>query len=385
MAELDLILRGGMVVMALERRRVDLGVAHGQIVAMEPELTAPSGEVIDARGLHIFPGLIDAHVHFNEPGRADWEGFESGSRALAAGGGTLFFDMPLNAHPPTIDAASFDAKLAAARAGSILDFALWGGLVPGHVDELDVLADRGVVGFKAFMCNSGIEDFPAVDDRTLLQGMKRAAALKLPVAVHAESETMTRRLAEERLARGATTVRDYLASRPVDAELEAIRRALALAGETACALHVVHVSCGEGVALVTEAQSQGVDVSCETCPHYLTLTEEDLFKLGAPAKCAPPLRPKPSQDLLWQHLSAGRIDLVASDHSPAPPEMKTDANFFKVWGGIAGVQHTLTLLIHEGHARRCLPSTTISRLLSSNVANRFRLPRKGWHQDRRRR
>ena len=155
--------------------------------------------------------------------------------------------------------------------------------------------------------------------------------------------------------------------------MEAIRRALALAGETACALHVVHVSCGEGVALVTEAQSQGVDVSCETCPHYLTLTEEDLFKLGAPAKCAPPLRPKPSQDLLWQHLSAGRIDLVASDHSPAPPEMTTDANFFKVWAASQACNN-LTLLIHEGHARRRLPLTTISRLLSSNVANRFRLP-----------
>jgi allantoinase len=247
-------------------------------------------------------------------------------------------------------------------------------LVPDNLDKLEELAERGVVGFKAFMCNSGIEDFPHVDDETLRRGMKRAASLKLPVAVHAESQSITRRLAQERLARGQTSVRDYLASRPIEAELEAIRRALELAGETGCALHVVHVSCGEGAALIAEARSKGVDVSCETCPHYLTFADEDLLAMGATAKCAPPLRPKSSQDLLWEHLNAGHVDFVASDHSPSPPKMKDDPNFFNVWGGIAGAQHTLPLLFQEGHAQRGLPLPAISRLLSSRVAGRFRLP-----------
>src|SRR5207247_1066104 len=167
-------------------------------------------EIVDAAGLHIFPGVIDSHVHFNEPGRADWEGFETGSRALAAGGGTLFFDMPLNAHPPTIDAASFDQKLAAAQATSLVDFAFWGGLVPGNLDRLEELSQRGVVGFKAFMTVSGMEDFPCVADRTLRQGMKRAAALGKIVAVHAESEAITSQLTQQRLARGKSSVRDYL-------------------------------------------------------------------------------------------------------------------------------------------------------------------------------
>src|ERR1700677_1011234 len=186
--ELDVLLRGGTVVTATELLSADLGVADGKIVALSPGLKSSSREIIDATGLHIFPGIIDAHVHFNDPGRTDWEGIETGSRALAAGGGTMFFDMPLNAHPPTVDAASFDEKLAVARANSLTDFAFWGGLVPGNLDQLEELADRGGIGFKAFMSNSGIDDFESVDDDTLREGMKRAARLKKIVAVHAESE-----------------------------------------------------------------------------------------------------------------------------------------------------------------------------------------------------
>ena len=301
--------------------------------------------------------------------------------------------MPLNAHPPTCDAASFDLKLAAAQKKSVTDFAFWGGLVPGNADKLEELAACGVIGFKAFMANSGIEDFSCVDDATLREGMKRAAKLKLLVAVHAESETLTSKLAQEKIAAGKTSIRDYLDSRPVAAELEAIRRAIDLAGETGCALHVVHVSSGEGVALVAAAKKSGVDVTCETCPHYLVLTEDDVEKLGAVAKCAPPLRPASVQEYLWRQLLAGKITTIGSDHSPSPPEMKTDANFFKVWGGISGVQHSLPLLLTEWSAGlrpgmfdesmvsdkpgRRPALQLIADLLSTNVATRFKIPDKG--------
>ena len=373
MAEFDLIIREGKVVTPTEVREADVGISDG-VITVVGEARGDSRQTIEAKGLHVFPGLIDSHVHFNEPGRADWEGIETGSRALAAGGGTLFFDMPLNAHPPTLDAASFDQKLAAAQAKSLVDFAFWGGLTPGNLDQLAELAERGVVGFKAFMSNSGIEDFARADDQTLREGMKRAAALSKPVAVHAESETITSELSKAAALEGKTAIRDYLDSRPIHAELEAIERALEFAGETGCRLHIVHVSCGAGIALIASAKKLGVDVSCETCPHYLTFTEEDLERIGPLAKCAPPLRPRQAQDALWQYLLAGEITSIGSDHSPSPPGMKTDQNFFKVWGGISGVQHTLPLLITEGYIQRKLALPLLASLLSFNVVTRFGLP-----------
>jgi allantoinase len=287
----------------------------------------------------------------------------------------MFFDMPLNAHPPTIDAASFEAKLAAAQAKSLVDFGLWGGLVLGNQDNLEELSDCGVVGFKAFMCDSGVADFLSVDDQTLREGMKRVAKLGKLVAVHAESEAIARELTLQAVAAGRTSIRDYLDSRPIQAELDAIQRAIALAGETGCALHLVHVSCGTGVALVVAAQKQGVNVTCETCPHYLVLTEEDMVQLGSTAKSAPPLRPKPERNSLWECVRAGQVTTIASDHSPSPSEMKADADFFKVWSGIASVQHTLPLLLTEWNSPD--PKTafhSIARLTSFNVAERFGLP-----------
>jgi len=204
--------------------------------------------------------------------------------------------------------------------------------------------------------------------------MKQAAQLGKIVAVHAESEAITAELAQQALAKGRNSVRDYLDSRPIRAELEAIQRALDLAGETGCRSHIVHVSCGAGVALITAARGKGVNVSCETCPHYLVLTENDMVQLGAEAKCAPPLRPKPDQDALWRCLQNGEIRTIGSDHSPSPPEMKRDRNFFKIWGGISGAQHTLPLLITEGQGKRSVNVTLLAKMLSFDVATRFRLP-----------
>ncbi|MBV9817285.1 MAG: allantoinase AllB [Solirubrobacterales bacterium] len=373
----DVLVRGATVVGIHGTARFDLGVADGLIAALGPELAGPATEEVDASGLHLFPGVVDGHVHMNEPGRADWEGFDTGTRALAAGGATAAIDMPLNAHPPTVTAAAFDAKRRCLERSAFVDMALWGGLVPGGVDAMDELAARGVVGFKAFMCSSGIDDFPGVDDLTLYEGMCRAALLGLPVAVHAESEAITAGLAQRARAAGRTAMRDFLASRPAVAELQAIERAIVLAQESGCSLHVVHVSTGRGVALVADARARGVDVSCETCPHYLVLTEEDAEVLGNVAKCAPPLRSREEREGLWRALADGTLPMVASDHSPAPWGLKSGDDAFAAWGGISGCQTLLALLLTEGHRARGLDLDLLARATSGYVARRFRLSGKG--------
>ena len=350
----DLVIREATVVLpGVFPITADVAIEGEQIAAIGPDLKAR--EEVDARGLHLFPGVLDAHVHFNEPGRTEWEGWATGSAALKAGGATACIEMPLNAHPPTLDGAAFDAKVQAAQASSVVDFALWGGLTPLNLDRLEELAERGVVGFKAFMCDSGIEDFPAADDDTLHAGMATAARLGLPVAVHAERPS---RLKEP----AGTGWRAWVASRPIEAELEAIEAAIAMARDTGCDLHVVHVSSAAGVDLVAGAGG----VTCETCPHYLTLSEDDLETLGTRAKCAPPLRPKHEVAALRRRL--GAVDLVASDHSPCPPHMKA-GDFTAAWGGIAGAQATLGLLLER------LPPPAAAALTSANPAKRFNLPK----------
>jgi allantoinase len=365
------VVRGGTVVTPDGERQADVAIEDGRITAIGPEISA-AGDDIDAHGLLVLPALIDVHVHFNEPGRADWEGAATGSRALAAGGGAVFFDMPLNSTPCTVNGREVDNKRAALEAASIADFGLWGGLVPGSVPEMAEMAGKGVVGFKAFMCDSGLPEFPRADDTTLLDGLREAARLGLPVAVHAESDDMVRRLAQ---ALQAPTARAFLDSRPVDAEVEAIERAARLAGEAGARLHIVHVSSGRGVAAAAEARARGVDVSIETCPHYLFFVNEDLERLGAVAKCAPPLRSQEDQDTLWDDIEAGRIDLVASDHSPTIPAMK-EGSLFEAWGGIAGVQSTLPVLYSGLHARG-VPPARLASLLAAAPARRFNIPHKG--------
>jgi allantoinase len=280
--------------------------------------------------------------------------------------------MPLNSSPCTVGPAEFDLKRAALERSSITDFALWGGIVPGNREALAPLAERGVIGFKAFMADSGLPEFPRSDDRTLHDGMREAARLGLPVAVHAESQDLIKAPVA-----GSTGIRDFLESRPVQAEVEAIRRAGLMAAETGAKLHIVHVSSGKGVAAALEARRLGADISIETCPHYLFFTEEDMERIGAPAKCAPPLRDAREREALWTALLRDEIDVVASDHSPAPPEMKRDANFFRVWGGIAGVESTLAVLLTSGHRDRGLALTRIASLLAAWPAQRFGLSGKG--------
>lgn len=372
----DILVRGASLVLPGGVARADIACAGGRIARIAAAIAEPAAEVVDASGLHVIAGIIDSHVHFNEPGRTEWEGIATGSSALAAGGGTTFFDMPLNSLPPVTDAASLALKRAAAQQSSRTDFGLWGGLVPGNAGQLGPMREAGAIGFKAFMCSSGVEDFPASDAATLREGMRRAAALGALVAVHAEDEALARARAAEMRVLGADP-RTWLRSRPVELELEAIRVATDIAGETGCALHIVHVSSPEGVALARDARRKGADVSVETCPHYLLLSEDDVVRLGAPAKCCPPLRPEHARLGLWRELEAGSIDTVGSDHSPAPPGMKRSADFFEVWGGISGCQHAFELLITEALARGPAEAALarLSALLSGNVARRFGIDR----------
>jgi allantoinase len=275
------------------------------------------------------------------------------------------------------DAARLREKRRLAEAKSRTDFALWGGLVPGNLDQLGGLRDAGAIGLKAFMSESGIASFPRVDRATLRAGMKRAARLGLIVAVHAEDEAAAAAATRRLRAAGRSDAAAYLRSRPAGVELAAIREALEWSGETGCALHIVHVSTPEGLALVAAAKARGVDVTAETCPHYLLLNATAPVRLGAVAKCAPPLRSERRRRGLWSALRAGRIDTIGSDHSPSPPSLKRDPDFFALWGGIAGVQHGFELLLE---ATRRTPARDWPRLAAAAslaVARRFRLPGKG--------
>ena len=372
----DLVIRGGRVVTPQGVVHADIAI-DGQYISAIGRDFAGARRELDATGLVVFPGLVDAHVHFNEPGRTDWEGAATGSRAFAAGGGTLFFDMPLNSSPCTVDGVAFDAKRIALEAVSITDFALWGGLIPGNRDQLEELAARGVIGFKAFLCDSGLDEFPRADDVTLYEGMLEASRLGLPVAVHAESNEITRSLSCRFREQGRHDIRAFLQSRPVLAEVEAIQRAALFAKETRCKLHIVHVSSGRGVATAVEARSRGADITIETCPHYLLFTEDDLLRIGAVLKSAPPLRNHAEREALWQAVLRGEVDTIGSDHSPCHPDLKRREDFFAIWGGIAGVQSTLPALLEEGHYNRGLSLLNIAEKLSTKPAERFGIMTKG--------
>ena len=360
-----MIIRGGTVVTSRGVEKADVAIAGDQIAAVGLNLT-DDGEEIEASGLHVFPGGIDSHVHFNEPGRTEWEDIAHGSAALAAGGYTSFIDMPLNNLPVTTDVAAFDLKLEAMKRSSKVDFGLWGGLVPGNLDRLEPLLRRGVMGFKAFMCPSGIDEFPACDTATLREGMARIAELGSILLVHAEDPS--------RLGTPAgTSARDFIWSRPADAELEAISLAIDMAGAAGCRLHIVHVSTASGAEIISEAQQRGIDVSGETCPHYLLYVEDDMERLGGIAKCAPPFRTALDRERLRRMLRDGRLPMVVSDHSPSTLALKQGDDFFKVWGGISGCQTTRRLLL----ANTDLELKGIAAVTATNVAARFGLTGKG--------
>jgi allantoinase len=344
-----LIVRGGSVVTARGVEHADVAITDGVITSVGRDLEEQPEE-IDATGLHIFPGGIDSHVHFNEPGRTDWEDIAHGTAALTAGGYTCFIDMPLNNLPVTTTVEAFDMKLAAMQRSAKVDFGLWGGLIPGNLDQLAPMVARGAMGFKAFMCPSGIDEFPACDEKTLRDGMRRIAGLDSILLVHAEDPALLREP-------HGPTARDFIDSRPPEAEVSAIELCVELSRETGCRVHIVHVSTVAGAAML------GQDVSGETCAHYILYTEADIERIGGLAKCAPPLR-KERMPLL---------PIVVSDHSPTTFDLKQGDDYRKIWGGISGCQTTRQLLLADERS----DPLTVATVTSTEIARRFRIEGKG--------
>jgi len=332
-------------------------VEHGHIAALTPGGGAGSG-TLDVGDAWLLPGLVDTHVHINEPGRAEWEGFESATRAAAAGGITTLVDMPLNSIPATTSAAALRAKLAAAAGKCWVDMGFWGGVVPGNTPELEGLAAAGALGFKCFLAPSGVEEFPHVDEGDLREAMPVIARLGLPLLAHAESprvlEEAARALAESDPRRYAT----WLASRPGAAEHEAIALLVRLCRETGCRVHVVHLSSADSLRPLKEARTAGLPVTAETCPHYLCFDSETIEQGRTEFKCAPPIRERRHRERLWWALKEGLIDLIASDHSPCPPAMKEpgSGNFMTAWGGIASLELSLAAVWTEARDRGFTPA-----------------------------
>ena len=372
----DLIIKNGTVVFPDRVEKADIAVCDGLIAEIAPEISASATEIVDAAGKHIFPGVTDGHVHFNDPGRTEWETLKTGSSAVAAGGGVAFFDMPLNCSPCTLDAKNFNNKLAVAQKDSLVDYGFWGGFTPKNLDKLEELAECGVIGFKAFSCFSGINEFERADDYTVLVGMEKLAKLGLPLMVHCENAEITRDLTALAVANNKTKARDYFAARPPIVEIENVARMITFAEHTGCKLIIAHISTAKAVELVTQARQRGVDVYCETIGHYLILTGDDVERLGTVAKCSPAIRDEQNQTKMWAKLQNGEIAFVSSDHSPCDPKLK-DGEFLLVWGGISACQTTLQgLLTHAYHGRK-IPLTDIAQLTSQNVNEIFKIQGKG--------
>jgi len=313
----------------------------------------PTAMVHDFANAVILPGLVDSHVHINDPGRAHWEGFHTATRAAAAGGYTSLIDMPLNCLPPTTTVAGFEMKRDAARGQCRVDWGAWGGVVSDNQDDIEPLADAGVLGFKCFLIDAGIEGFSMVTEQELRRALPHVARTGLPLLVHAE---LAGPVEAATAALGAADWRSYatyLKSRPDEAELSAIRLLISLCREFGFRLHIVHLASSEALAELRAARAEGLPVSVETCPHYLHLEAETIPDGATLCKCAPPIRSRENREKLWQGLKDGVIDLIVTDHSPCPPEMKRleEGNFRTAWGGISSLSVALPLVWTDAQRR----------------------------------
>jgi len=323
-----------------------------------------TSHVIDVGDAVVMAGVVDTHVHVNEPGRTEWEGFATATRAAAAGGVTTILDMPLNSVPATTSVTALRAKREAAAEHAMVNVEFIGGVVPGNATEIDSLCDAGVRAFKCFLSPSGVDEFQNVTEDDLRLALPILARRDVPLMVHAELPS----LLHEGPTGGSQSYADYLASRPPEAEVEAVRLLVRLSEEHRARLHVVHVSSAGSAVIIREARSRRVPISAETCPHYLTFAAEEIPDGATQYKCAPPIRGRDERDALWRALVADDIQLVASDHSPCPPAMKdTKGDFFRAWGGIASLQLSLPA-VWTGARERGIPLSRVASWMCEHTA-----------------
>lgn len=346
--EAPLLLRSTRVVTPEGVRAASVAVADGRITAVDAYDAAPpaGARPVDLGDDALLPGLVDTHVHINDPGRSEWEGFASATRAAAAGGITTLLDMPLNSLPPTTTVAHLAVKRAAAQGRCHVDTGFWGGAVPGNAAELRPLYEAGVFGFKCFLSPSGVEEFPELDPGELERALTEIAAFDGLLIVHAEDPGQLAAAPQ----RPGPHYADFLASRPRAAENDAVERLIALARRLGARVHVLHLSSADALPLIAAARREGVRLSVETCPHFLTLTAEEVPAGATEFKCCPPIRERANQDALWQGLADGTIDCVVSDHSPCTADLKTP-DFLGAWGGISSLQLGLPAVWTAARAR----------------------------------
>jgi allantoinase len=342
-------------------RAASIEIREGRIAAVGPYDRSAD---IDAGAAYILPGLVDTHVHINEPGRTEWEGFRTATRAAAAGGYTTLVDMPLNNLPATSTVANLHAKESAASGKCLVDYGFWGGVVADNQDHIEALAEASVLGYKCFLVHPGIDGFTMVNRAQLEAAMPAVARSGLPLLTHAELSGPIDAASQhlDNWQRYST----YLASRPDAAEVQAIRMMIELCRKYQCRVHIVHLSSVEALPDLRAARAEGLPITVETCPHYLHFAAEDIPDGATLLKCAPPIRSRTNRERLWQALKDGDIDLVATDHSPCLPEMKR-GNFREAWGGIASLQLALPIIWTQAK-QRGIPLEHIARWMSQQPA-----------------
>ncbi|MGC7097498.1 allantoinase AllB [Amycolatopsis lurida] len=348
---MDLVLRAPRVITADGEVARAVGVTGGRITAIEPLSAELSADRVVELGedVVLLPGLVDSHVHVNDPGRSEWEGFETATAAAAAGGVTTIVDMPLNSLPPTVDPAALEVKRKSAEGRVHVDVGFWGGAIPGKLDQLPALHEAGVFGFKCFLLHSGVDEFPPLDPAGLAEGLRTVHEIDAMMIVHAEDSDEIERAPEVTGGHYA----DFLRSRPRGAENLAIAHVLDEARRTGARVHILHLSSSDALPLLAEARRDGVRVTVETCPHYLSFVAEEIVDGATQFKCCPPIREAANRELLWQGLADGVIDCVVSDHSPCTPELKRfdSGDFGEAWGGISSLQIGLPAVWTQARAR----------------------------------
>ncbi len=374
--EPDLVLRAPRVLTAVGEVARRIGVIDGRVVAIEPLESELAGRQVVELGedVVLLPGLVDTHVHINEPGRTEWEGFDSATRAAAAGGVTTIVDMPLNSVPPTVDVDALQVKRKSADGQAHVDVGFWGGAVPGNSGELRGLHDAGVFGFKCFLLHSGVDEFPPLTADELEQDLRLLASYGAMMIVHAEDSDAI----EHAPTPHGERYNDFLHSRPRGTENIAIAQVIELARRTGARVHILHLSSSDALPMIASARRDGVRITVETCPHYLTFSAEEIPDGATQFKCCPPIREASNRERLWQGLADGVIDFIVSDHSPCTPELKRldIGDFGLAWGGVASLQLGLPAIWTEAR-RRGYALTDVVQWMSTRPAESVGLRHKG--------